>query len=67
MSNPVDVLPEAEFVDVPWAQAVIGVSRTTLYTMLNTGALRSCRLNGRRLIPRDELERFVDELKASAS
>jgi excisionase family DNA binding protein len=38
------------------AAAVTGLSRSTLYVLMRNGALRSVRVAGRRLIPRDALE-----------
>ena len=41
------------------AAALYGVSRSTLYLMMKNGALRTVKLGGRRLIPRDEIEALI--------
>lgn len=66
MTSPIDALPEPRFVGVPQAQAVLGLSRSSVYALLNSGALRSARVGGRRLIPVTELDRFADQLQAQA-
>jgi excisionase family DNA binding protein len=59
-----DVAPEAQFVGVETAHTVTGLSTTTLYTQLNNGTIASVRFGGRRLIPVEELDRFVNELRS---
>ncbi len=41
------------------AQAVSGLSRSTLYELIKSGRLRAVKVAGRRLIPRDALEAFL--------
>jgi len=41
------------------AAALIGVSRSMLYVLIKNGALRTIKLGGRRLIPRDEIEALL--------
>jgi excisionase family DNA binding protein len=41
------------------AAAVTGLSRSTLYVLMRKGSLRSVRVAGRRLIPRDALEALL--------
>jgi excisionase family DNA binding protein len=41
------------------AAALIGVSRSMLYVLIKSGALRTIKLGGRRLIPRDEIEALL--------
>jgi len=41
------------------AAAVTGLSRSTLYVLMRNGALRSVRVAGRRLIPREALEALL--------
>jgi excisionase family DNA binding protein len=65
-TTPAETLPEARFVGVPQAQVVLGLSRTSVYALMNTGELRWARVNGRRLIPVQELDRFTDSLLAQA-
>jgi excisionase family DNA binding protein len=59
-----DVAPEAQFVGVETAHAVTGLSRSTIYTLLDDGNIASVRFGVRRLIPVDELDRFVSELRS---
>jgi len=66
MTNPNDALPEAMFVGVPEAQAVLGLSRSSIYQLLNSGELRSARVGSRRLIPVVELDRFTESLIAQS-
>jgi excisionase family DNA binding protein len=62
MSSTSEAMPEARFVGVPQAQAVLGLSRSSVYELLNNGSLRSARVGGRRLIAVEELDRFTDQL-----
>jgi excisionase family DNA binding protein len=41
------------------AQAVSGLSRSTLYELIKNGRLRAVKVAGRRLIPRDALEALL--------
>ena len=41
------------------AQAVSGLSRSTLYELIKSGHLRAVKVAGRRLIPRDALEALL--------
>jgi excisionase family DNA binding protein len=43
------------------AARVYGWSRSTLYKMMNSGTLRTVKIGGRRLIPRDALEALISE------
>lgn len=38
----------------------LGVSRTTVYRLMDAGRLRSVRVGGRRLIPVDAVRAFLD-------
>ncbi|HVT76979.1 MAG TPA: helix-turn-helix domain-containing protein [Acidimicrobiales bacterium] len=49
------------------AAAVLGVSRGTVYKLLDAGALASCKLGSRRLIRRSDLEAFLDALPAEVN
>ena len=62
MSSTSETMPDAKFVGVPQAQAVLGLSRSSVYELLNNGSLRSARVGGRRLIVVEELDRFTDQL-----
>lgn len=46
------------------AADVLSISRTTLYGLLQTGALRSVKVGGLRRIPYEALEEFVGQLCA---
>jgi excisionase family DNA binding protein len=61
-----DDAPEKRFVSVEGFSRAIGVSRSTGYTLLDSGQVRSVRFGARRLIPTAELDRFADELTAQA-
>jgi excisionase family DNA binding protein len=45
---------------VPEAAALLGISVRFTWTLISSGELRSVRIGGRRLVPRRELECFVD-------
>jgi len=57
-----EIAPDARFVGVSHAHEVLGLSRSTVYLLLENGTLRSVRFGGRRLIPVEELEKFAKEL-----
>ena len=42
------------------AVADYGISRSTIYKIMATGTLRSVKIGGRRLIPRDALEALLN-------
>lgn len=46
-----------QFVDVPEAGKVLGVSESTVWRMIRRGALPSVRRGGRRLVPRRALKK----------
>lgn len=46
-----------QFVDVPEAGRVLGVSESTVWRMIRRGALPSVRRGGRRLVPRQALKK----------
>lgn len=50
-----------QFVNVPEAGKVLGVSESTVWRMIRRGALPSVRRGGRRLVPRRALEKTVKE------
>jgi excisionase family DNA binding protein len=41
------------------AAALYGLSRSSLYVLMARGSLRSVKLGGRRLIPRDAIESLI--------
>jgi excisionase family DNA binding protein len=52
-------LHEKRAYHVEEATKIYGWSRSTLYKMIKNGTLRSIRVAGRRLIPRDALEALI--------
>ncbi len=44
------------------ATQALSISRSSLYVLLNQGAIRSVRVGGSRRIPGDTLTTFIDEL-----
>ena len=53
--------PEKRAYHIKEAVAAYGWSRSTLYKMMNDGTLRTVKVGGRRLIPRDALEALIAE------
>jgi excisionase family DNA binding protein len=43
------------------ASALYGISRSTIYKMRAAGTLRTVKIGGRRLVPRDALEALISE------
>ncbi len=54
MNGPGDKL----LLSIPEAAALLGVSRSTLYVLIASGAIRTKLVGRRRLIPRSALEAF---------
>jgi len=48
-------------VSVSDAARLLSVSRDTIYRLIQTGKLRTVKLNGRRVVPMRELERLLEE------
>ena len=44
------------------AADLLSIGRTSVYQLMNSGQLRSVKVGARRLVPRAELEAFVNEL-----
>ncbi len=44
------------------AAKLLGVGRTSVYELMNSGHLQSVKIGARRLIPRSSIEAFVTEL-----
>lgn len=56
-------LPEAPLLcTVEETARLLNISRTTVYTQMRTGKLRSVKVGGRRLIPRHTLDKYVADL-----
>jgi excisionase family DNA binding protein len=51
--------PRTRALRVNDASAEYSISRSTLYKLMSAGTLRSVRVGGRRLIPRDALEALI--------
>jgi excisionase family DNA binding protein len=51
--------PERRAFHVKEAAKVYGWSRSTLYKLMKAGTLRTVKVGGRRLIPRDALEALI--------
>jgi len=49
---------------VPQAARALAISRSKLYELIASGALRSVRVHGSRRIPRKALEDYIDRLLA---
>lgn len=45
--------------------ALLNVSRTRVYSLLRDGSLKSVKVGGRRLVPREAIEAFINELLES--
>ena len=65
MNIPDDEL-EPRFVGVPQVQRALGLSRSTIYEMIQDGRLASVHVGPRRLVAVHEVDRFADELEATA-
>jgi excisionase family DNA binding protein len=52
---------------VPEAAAALGISRSKLYQLLTTGAVRSIRIDGSRRIPVTALNAYVHQLMEEAA
>lgn len=48
---------------IPAAAEVLGISRTTVYELISTGALKPVKIGRRTFISQEELERYVASLK----
>lgn len=45
------------------AREVLRISRWSLYKLINARQLKTIKLGQRRLVPADDLHRFIDELR----
>ncbi|WP_332657318.1 helix-turn-helix domain-containing protein [Brevundimonas sp.] len=60
--KPVDLPPGAKLAyTVDEAGPAIGVSRSTMFEMIRLGEVVAKKVRGRTVIPRDELQRILDE------
>ena len=53
--------------DIPSAQERLGISRSTLYSLMQSGQLRSVHVGARRLIPEQAIVDFINKLDEAAS
>jgi excisionase family DNA binding protein len=58
--------PQVRLVSVDAAAQLLGVGRTTVYDLINRGALRSLKIGRRTLLPVDGIDSFVGRKLASA-
>ena len=47
--------------DVERAGVLLGLGRTNVYKLINSGELRSITIGKRRLIPREALDEFIEK------
>jgi excisionase family DNA binding protein len=55
--------PQRLLIPVPEVGALLGVGRTLAWRLVQTGELPSVRIGKRRLVPRAELEAYVQRLQ----
>ncbi len=62
MKRPIPTIPTHERITlrVNEAQAVSGLSRSTIYELLKAGRLQTVKIGGRRLILRESLQRLLE-------
>ena len=65
LSGSARVTNQTLLVTVEEAARLVGVGRTTMFELIGSGSVKSVRLGRRRLIARNSLELFVDELSAN--
>ena len=58
--------PQVRLVSVDAAAQLLGVGRTTVYDLINRGALPSMKIGRRTLLPIDGIDAFVGQKLASA-
>jgi excisionase family DNA binding protein len=61
MRNKTTANDERRALRVNEASALYGISRSTIYILMSRGELRSVKVLGRRLIPRDAIESLIVE------
>lgn len=66
LSDTDNVIERLLYTPLEAAQA-LSISRSTLYILLNQGAIRSVRVGGSRRIPAGALTTFVDELSTEVA
>ena len=66
MPEPEHAVEDVKFVGAAEMSRTLGISTSSVYTLLDTGRIRSVRFGGRRLIPVEERDRFTEELSSQA-
>jgi excisionase family DNA binding protein len=51
--------------DIESAAQALGVGRSTMYGLMDSGMVRSVHIGRRRLVPREDLEQFVADQRAA--
>ena len=64
MTSP--TMTDREFVGVVQLCERFGITRSSMYKLLDDGRIRSVRLGGRRIVPVEEADRFAAELRKQA-
>ena len=55
-----------QLLTIPETSAVLRVSRRTVYELTNSGALKSIKVAGRRLVARQDLEAYISGLREAS-
>jgi excisionase family DNA binding protein len=65
--TPPDITPDHIMLfGIAETATVLGIGRTNVYALIQSGKLRSVKIGGRRLIPRAALDDFVTELMSKS-
>lgn len=60
-------MSDVRLLGVPESATYLGIGRSTLYELFEAGEIHSVSIGGRRLVPIEELDRYVESLKTKAS
>lgn len=52
---------------IPETAEALGVSRTSIYELMNQGELRSFHVGRRRFVPRDQVDQFISRRVSEAA
>ncbi|MBX7159946.1 MAG: helix-turn-helix domain-containing protein [Acidimicrobiia bacterium] len=55
------------FIDLKTAATILGICRSNVHKLIQTGELESVKLGARRLIPVDALDVFIDQLRSGGA
>lgn len=64
MGQPNAVAIAPLLISIPAAATALGVGRTTIYTLTNSGKLESVQVGRRRMIPEAAIREYVAQLRA---